>query len=65
MTKVEREGIELVKKDNYHIYRMEDKRSCIVRLKKADYENNAKSNLAKGNQYEKNDANPTKKLSRK
>ena len=45
MTKMEREGMEEVKKDNDHTYKMEDKGSCIVRLKKTDYENNVKTEL--------------------
>ena len=39
---------------------MEDKGSCIVRMHKKDYESNAKSNLSKGNQYEKLNNDPTK-----
>ena len=53
MTQFEREGMEEVKNDTEHIYRMEDKGSCIVRMHKKDYESNAKSNLANANQYEK------------
>ena len=59
MTKAEREGMEEVKNDGEHIYRMEDKGSCIVRIKAEDYEKNAKNNLAKGNQYEKLNSDPT------
>ena len=40
-------------------YRMEDKGSCIVRIKADDYEKNAKDNLMKGNQYEKLNSDPT------
>lgn len=59
-TKIEREGMEEVKKDKDHIYKMEDKGSCIVRLEKVDYENNVKTNLSKGNQYEQLASDPTK-----
>ena len=60
MTKIEREGMELVKNDDDHIYRLEDKGSSIVRMKTEHYEKNAKDNLERGNQYEKLNSDPTK-----
>ena len=47
MSKEERIGMKMVEKDDSHIYRLEDKGSCIVRIKNIDYENNAVQNLAK------------------
>ena len=47
MSKEERIGMKMVEKDDSHIYRLEDKESCIVRIKNKEYENNAVQNLAK------------------
>ena len=44
MTPLERKGMEIVKKDTEHIYRMEDKGSSIVKIKKEDCINNATKN---------------------
>ena len=65
MTKEERIGMEIVKNDHEHIYRLEDKGSCIVRLRKEDYANNANINLHKGMMYEELDKDPSKETEKK
>ena len=56
LTKIERKGKEMLKADlTTHVYRLEDKGSCIVRLDKLDYENNAESNLQNAAVYEEVD----------
>ena len=58
--------MEIVKKDNDHIYRMEDKGSSIVRIKREDYVNNVLQNLeANNNLYEKLDHDPTLEIKSK
>ena len=53
MTSIEREGEKLIKKDSInHVYKREDKGSCIVRMDKADYEQNVEKNLNNQSQYE-------------
>ena len=42
----------MVKNDDEYIYKMEDKGSCIVRMKKEDYEKNVESHLDKPEMYE-------------
>ena len=49
MTPLERKGMEIVKKDTEHIYRMEDNGSSIVKIQKGDYINNAIKNYEKLN----------------
>ena len=49
----------LVKNDSDHIYKMEDKGSCIVRMRKEDYEKNVESHLDNPQMYEKLDDDPT------
>ena len=53
MTAIEREGEKLIKRDSIdHVYKREDKGSCIVRMNKADYERNVENNLNNQSQYE-------------
>ena len=65
MTKEERIGMKMVEQDKEHIYRLEDKGSCIVRIKSKDYQNNANVNLNKGDMYEKIDNDPSEETERK
>ena len=54
MKKIERQGLEDIKKDmNDHVYKMEDKGSCITRIKTEDYENNVQKNLDNAQMFEK------------
>ena len=65
MTREERIGMEMVKSDHEHIFRLEDKGSCIVRLRKEDYANNAEINLHKGMMYEELVKDPSKETEKK
>ena len=61
MSKEERIGMKMVEEDKDHIFRLEDKRSCIVRIKSKDYEHNAKKNLCEGDMYEYDPSKETEK----
>ena len=65
MTEEERIGMKLVEKDKTCMYRLEDKDSCIVRIKNEDYENNAVQNLTNGNMYEKMDDDSSEETEKK
>jgi hypothetical protein len=63
MTPLEREGERLIIEDSKtHVYKMEDKGSCIVRIKKADYERNVEQTLSDTNMYEKVKDDPSKEI---
>lgn len=60
MTPLEREGERLIKVDSLtHVYKKEDKGSCIVRMNKDDYENNVEKHLDNVIFYEKVDNDPS------
>ena len=66
MTPLEREGEKLIKKDSMdHVYKREDKGSCIVRMSKIDYENNVERNLNNQTQYEKMQTDQSKETENK
>ena len=55
MEKIERPGLIDVKEDmKTHVYKLEDKGSCLTGIKKEDYENNVQNNLNNADMYEKN-----------
>ena len=59
LTMMERQGKGMINSDlENHVYRLEDKGSCIVRLDMDDYENNAIDNLENTTVYEVVDEDP-------
>ena len=61
MDSLERNGSKDVKEDmKTHVYKLEDKGSCITRIKKEDYENNVKEHLNNSGMYKKLSTDPTK-----
>ena len=61
MTPLEREGEKAIKIDSLaHVYKKEDKGSCIVRIKKDDYENNVEEHLGNNFLYDVIDEDPSK-----
>merc|ERR1712215_509698 len=59
MGMMERQGKGMINSDlENHVYRLEDKGSCIVRLDMDDYENNAIDNLENTTVYEVVDEDP-------
>ena len=59
LTPVQRIGEKMVNEDHDHVYKIEDKGSSIVRIKKEWYEKNVKNNLENESMYEKLDVDPT------
>ena len=66
MSPLEREGERAIKEDSLtHVYKKEDKGSCIVRLKRHHYESNVEKHLENRTLYEVVDHDPSKETETK
>ena len=63
LTPIERKGKNMLRKDlEKHVYKLEDKGSCLVRMDKLLYERNVKRNLESSTLYEELDDDPTEEI---